>query len=104
LFLTGQNEKAIKAFYKALELNYANKKVYNNLGMVFAKMKLYDKAFEVYEKGGTEATALNNLGVGYLENGEIDKAAKCFSKAIVVSPQFYTVANENLKKCRALQK
>ncbi len=104
LFLTGQDQEAIKAFYKALELNYANKKVYNNLGMIFANLKLYDKAFEVYKKGGTEATAYNNLGVGYMKNGEIDEAGKCFSKAIEISPHFYTVANENLKKSRALQK
>ena len=104
LYLDEQYEQAVKAYFKALELNYAASKVYNNLGMVFMKTRQYDQAFEMFLKGGTEASAYNNLGIGYMQNGDMKKAIEYFTKAIEVSPKFYTEANENLKKCRILQK
>ncbi len=103
-YMSGQYKKAVDSFYQALRLQYNKNKVYNNLGRALVKLELYDKAFEAFEKGGPEAVAYNNIGVGYLNNGQIDKAAQCFKKAIELSPQFYVVANENLKKCRLKQK
>ncbi len=96
-------ENAIKAYYRAIELNYTGPKVFNNLGKALVKTEAYDKAFKAYLKGGAEAVAYNNLGVGYLENGKISDATACFKKAIELSPQYYRVANDNLKKCRILQ-
>lgn len=103
-YLSGRYQEAIDSFYQALRLAYDTHKVYNNLGRVLLKLALYDKAFEAFKKGGSEAVAYNNVGVGYLNNGQFDTAAQYFEKAIELSPQFYVLANENLKKCRAKQK
>lgn len=103
-YRVGRYKDAVDSFYQALKLNYATNKVYNNLGRAFVKLEFYDKALESFIKGNPEAVAYNNLGVGYLNNGQTNKAAECFKKAIELSPQFYVLANENLKKCRSKQK
>jgi tetratricopeptide (TPR) repeat protein len=102
LYLQGNNKEAVKAFDKALELKYSNNRVYNNLGLTLGAMELYDKALESFKKAGSEAEAYNNLGCVYLKRGLKDKAARSFTKAIEISPQFYNLANENLKKCRTV--
>jgi tetratricopeptide (TPR) repeat protein len=104
LSMAGHYKEAVDSFYHALELGYGSNKVYNNLGQVLMKLDLYDKAFEAFKKADSEAVAWNNIGVGYLNNGRINKAAHCFKKAIELSPKFYVLANENLKKCRLKQK
>jgi len=103
-YLSGRYQEAVDSFYQALRLKYDTHKVYNNLGRVLLKLERYDKAFEAFEKGGSKAVAYNNVGVGYLNNGRIDMAAQYFKKAIELSPRFYVLANENLKKCRLKQK
>ncbi|MBU8909640.1 MAG: tetratricopeptide repeat protein, partial [Desulfobacterales bacterium] len=103
-YMSGRYKEAVDSFYQALKSKFINNRVYNNLGRVLLKLELYDKAFEAFKKGGSEAVAYNNIGVGYLDSGKIDKAAQCFTKAIELSPQFYVLANENLKKCRLKQK
>ena len=103
-YMSGRYKEAVDSFYHALRLKYSSNKVYNNLGRVLVKLELYDKAFESFKKGSPEAVAYNNIGVGYLNNGQTDKAAQYFKKAIELSPQFYVLANENLKKCRLKQK
>ncbi|MBC2705449.1 tetratricopeptide repeat protein [Desulfobacula sp.] len=103
-YRSGRYKEAVDSFYQALRLKYDNHKVYNNLGRVLVKLELYDKAFEAFKKGGPEAVAYNNIGVGYLNNEKFDTAAEYFTKAIELSPRFYVLANENLKKCRLKQK
>ncbi|SDT97967.1 tetratricopeptide repeat protein [Desulfobacula phenolica] len=103
LYMYGRYKNAVDSFYQALRSNYNSKKVYNNLGRAFVALELYDNALEAFEKGGTKASAYNNIGVGYLKNGNTTKAAECFEKAIELSPRFYVLANENLKKCRLKQ-
>lgn len=100
LYKSGRNKEAVNSFYQALKFRYDSNKVYNNIGRAFAGLKLYDKAFAAFKKGGSQAVAYNNLGVGYLNNGEINIAVVCFETAIELSPSFYVLANENLKKCR----
>ncbi|MEN8211971.1 MAG: tetratricopeptide repeat protein [Thermodesulfobacteriota bacterium] len=104
LYMADKYQDAVESFYKALKLGYASRKIYNNLGRTFVDMELYDKALEAFKKGGSEAVAYNNVGVGLLNSGKTDKAAQYFRKAIELSPQFYVQANENLKKCRLKQK
>ena len=99
-YMSGRYKEAVDSFYRALRLQYDKNKVYNNLGRVLIKIEDYDKALEAFKKGNPEAVAYNNVGVGYLNNGQTEKAAEYFKKAIELSPRFYVLANENLKKCR----
>jgi len=97
----GMDRQAGDAFYNALKSGYGPQKIYNNLGMALASLKEYDKALEAFKKGGPPAAAYNNLGVAYMKNQAYDLAETCFQKALDLSPRFYVLASENLKKCRA---
>ena len=66
--------------------------------MVLAKTGRTEAALEVFKKGVGTAQAYNNLGCVYMAQGEYQKAAKSFNKAIECSPKFYDTAYENLKK------
>ncbi len=98
--MTGENEKAANAFYKALETGYSRNRVYNNLGLVLSKSGRYKEAMEAFRKGSDRARANNNMGCMYLAQGEFEKAAGCFTKAIEINPSFYVRASENLRKAK----
>jgi len=98
LYLQGDSGKAVNEFLEALNLKYENRRLYNNLGLALCAMEQYDKALKAFKNGGSEASAYNNLGCAYLKKNQQKEAALCFKKAIEISPQFYGLANENLKK------
>jgi tetratricopeptide (TPR) repeat protein len=56
---------------------------------------------EAFRRGGTEASAFNNLGCIYLGQGKYAEAEAHFEKAIALSPTFYVKASENLRQARA---
>jgi Flp pilus assembly protein TadD len=96
--LAGDYEKAVNVFNKAIATKKAYNSIYNNLGLSLSKMGRHREALEAFRKGGDEAQAYNNLGCIYLQNGDYEKAIRCFEKAIELKPTFYTNARENLKK------
>ena len=95
--------KAARAFNRALDLKYTNRKVFNNLGIAYANLEQYSDALQAFKQGGGKARAYNNLGCIYLKKGMFEEAVRCFEKAIEVEAGFYATANENLKKIRAAQ-
>ena len=99
-FNSGEYEKAIDSFNKALQSRSPQRRIYNNLGLALARPERYDEALEAFRKGGGEAESYNNLGCILLSEGEPEKARQYFEKAIALKPAFYTMANENLKKCQ----
>lgn len=98
LALAGHHPAAVSAFRRAIRLNYRPDKVYNNLGTSLAAMERYDEAFEAFKHAVGEARAYNNLGCIYMSAGRYEAAIQSFEKAIAMTPQFYTVAYNNLKK------
>jgi tetratricopeptide (TPR) repeat protein len=98
--LMAMNKDAVAAFKKAIAAKYTTHKVYNNLGLALAHLERYDEALDAFKKGGTRATAYNNLGCVYLNQGKFEKAVAYFEKAIEIDPSFYVKANANLKKAR----
>ena len=98
--MAGNHEKAIAAFTKALETNYPQHKTYNNLGLALFKAGRCKDAFKALQAGGDDAQAFNNLGSMYLGKGENEKARECFEKALVLRPNNYDMAQENLNKSR----
>ncbi|CAB1085474.1 hypothetical protein D1AOALGA4SA_12961 [Olavius algarvensis Delta 1 endosymbiont] len=91
---------AVIAFNNALEHNYDDARTYNNLGLALARLARYQEALVAFRKGGSEARAHNNLGCIYLEQGKYKKAIDSFTKAIEISPKYYTKASDNLQKAR----
>jgi Flp pilus assembly protein TadD len=102
--MTSQYEEAVRALYKALETNFSKEKTYNNLGLALARLGRYENALDAFRRGGDEAKAYNNLGCVYMQAGENGKAIECFEKAIELSPEFYTVAAENLRMAKMAAK
>lgn len=101
--MAGEYEKAARTFRHGLERDSEySSKIHNNLGVVLARMGKYDEALEEFRLGGEEAQAINNLGCAYMMKGDMQKASAYFEKAIENSPRFYTTADENLKKARAM--
>jgi len=63
-----------------------------------AKSGRYPAALDAFTKASDSAKAYNNLGCMYMADGRYQKASEALEKAIALSPKFYTLANENLKK------
>jgi Tfp pilus assembly protein PilF len=96
--LAGRHRRAVLAFRQAIRLKYTSARVFNNLGTSLAALGLYAEAFEAFKKGVGEAQAHNNLGCVYLLAGKFDAAIQSFEKAIAMTPHFYTLAYDNLRK------
>jgi Flp pilus assembly protein TadD len=96
--LAGRHRRAVKAFRQAIRLKYTSAKVFNNLGTSLAALGRYAQAFEAFKKGVGEARAHNNLGCMYMLAGRFEAAIQSFERAITMTPHFYTVAYDNLKK------
>jgi tetratricopeptide (TPR) repeat protein len=60
----------------------------------------YSEALEVFRNGGNEASAYNNVGCMYLDQGKYKEAIGCFEKAIEISPTYHEQAGENLRRAR----
>ena len=97
--LASEPEKALSAFNSALVTHSSYSKIYNNLGVVLSSLGKYQEAFEAFRKGGDDAQAFNNLGSVYMSQGQYGKAIESFQKAVELRPDFYSKANENLRKC-----
>jgi Flp pilus assembly protein TadD len=98
--LAGQYESAVAAFRKALVNGAPEDKVRNNLALALAKLGRHDEAFQAFRHSG-DAQAYNNLGCVFMEQGNYEKAADCFEKAIALQPTFYALANDNLRAAKS---
>jgi len=90
---TDYNEK-IRLYKKALELAPDNPDAYNNLGIIYKKIKMYNLAIDSYKKAlnipgyRTPEHAHNNLGVVYKEMERYDEAIEEFKKGVAIKPSF----------------
>ena len=88
---SGEYEKAIECFNKAIELepNYA--KAYYYRGIAYGDLKQYEKAICDYNKAIKQdqkyAKTYTKRGIAYAELKEYEKAIEDFNKAIELDPQ-----------------
>jgi len=87
---SGQYQKAISYFTKAIELNPKYAETYCNLGKAYAGLGQYPKAISDYTKAielnPEFAVACNNRGVVYADLGQYPKAISDYTKAIELNP------------------
>ena len=98
--LQGMYSEAIEAFKVAVAKGYHKSRTYNCLGLSLSKLGRYQEAFQSFKTGGTLASAYNNLGFVYLNEGKQGSAIECFEKAMASNPEFYATASKNLEAAR----
>jgi len=91
----GNNEKALKTFYKVInslnDIEKTKTKAYVNIGNIYADLGQYDTSIYYYNKGIEiakiqkdklfEANILNNIGTVYTDKGDFELAIDCYAKA-----------------------
>lgn len=86
----GQNEKAIEAAKKIIELKPGSEPDVHNLGLMYMKLKRYDEAIETFHK----ALAINpgyeysyyNIGYCYSKQKKYKKSIEAFTKFAELAP------------------
>ena len=83
-------QDAIKLYKKVIEINQNYPKAYNNLGLIFIRLKDYQKAKNFLKKATKvdpqNIDALNNLGGTFHLLGDYEEAKNCYKKAIEINP------------------
>lgn len=88
--IAGQNEKAIEAAKKIIELKPGSEPDVHNLGLMYMKLKRYDEAIETFNK----ALAINpgyeysyyNIGYCYSKQKKYKKSIEAFKKFAELAP------------------
>lgn len=79
--------RAEKALLTILRVDERNATAYNRLGILYAKQQSYKDAIECFEIAQSlepSASSLHNVGLIYLETGDLHKAALAFEQALAV--------------------
>jgi tetratricopeptide (TPR) repeat protein len=98
LIITGQHDRAIEDYNKAIALNPNYAEAYYNRGNAYYFKGQYDRAIEEFNKAialnPNDATAYNNRGLAYGKKGHYDRAISDFQRACDMG---------NEKGCKNLQ-
>lgn len=77
--------RAERALLTILKFDERNAGAYNRLGILYAKQRSFDHAIECFEIAQSlepNASTLHNLGLVYMETGELQKAAHTMESAM----------------------
>lgn len=87
----GQNEKAIKEYTKALELDPKHKNANNHRGIAYKRLNRFDLAMADFNRAleldPNDADSYANRGLIYTAQRRFDLALKDFDRAIQLDPQ-----------------
>jgi Flp pilus assembly protein TadD len=103
-YVTGKFDKAADAFLKAFNLDPNNRRICNNLGLALYRLGNTEDALEAFKRGGSDASAFNNIGYLQMKDKDYDRAIASLEKAIDAKPSYYTRAQKNLDKVKAALK
>ena len=100
-------DEAIKAYCDAIKIAPDNPKVYGKAGIALWESDFLEEAIVAYSKAiklkPDYTTAMNNLGVIYLDGiGNTKEAARLFEEALAIDPD-YLLANFNLARAYQAQ-
>lgn len=89
-------EDAVKSFKKTTELNPNHSMALYELGVVHQQQNNYDEAIKNYTESlkiKETSEALQSLGICYLKKGMLKEAYRNLVKAMLLSPNKYTIYN-----------
>ncbi len=94
---SGQQEKAINAFSKAIEIDPGRANAYNNRGAIWYQKKDYDKAIEDYSRAialdPKSASFYLNRGAAWFKKEHLDNAMNDFNQAVTLDRSSYEAFN-----------
>ncbi len=103
---TGQPQRALFFYRKALALDAGDERIYHNLGAAYQELGDITEASRLYQQALTMnpryAEAYNNLGVALAKTGQINRAIHLYQKALAINPD-YAEAYNHLGLARAAQ-
>ena len=93
-FKAGTYDKAVNAFYKAIEMEPNNGRPYSNLARILVSQGQFEKAIVLYQKSinllkndKDEAAVWNLLGNAYRKINDYDNAVKAYQRAVVLADE-----------------
>jgi tetratricopeptide (TPR) repeat protein len=102
-YLSGNRKGAIAAFNQALQYNPRYVRAWRNLALVYARERKYTQALAALNKVEDMPKAYNDLGYLAMVNGRLKEAGNMFNDAVQLSPEYYPLAEANLKHLRTIE-
>ncbi|MEQ8226400.1 MAG: tetratricopeptide repeat protein, partial [Candidatus Eremiobacterota bacterium] len=88
---SGENDKAVNCFDKAIKLKPDNGTYWHNKANTLYNQKKYKEAVNCYDKAiefkHNEALNWNMKGIAFENSGKNEEAVKCYDKAIELNPE-----------------
>lgn len=101
-YLSAQWPAAERNFLAALASDKHNKKAWSNLALLYVRQQNFQQGLSAFMQIMDKAEALNSVGYVCMLSQQYACAQQYFSRAIAADPVFYTQAQANLVRVRAL--
>ncbi len=102
-YMDGRLLRAEEIFREALKIDPGYKPAIRNLSLLHARRGEYNEAVEVLRQVAQASQAYNDIGYIALRNGDVEDARRLLQEAVRLSPQYYELANQNLKLIDEIQ-
>lgn len=99
-YLSGDLPGAETDFRAALRADPRFERAWRNLGLVHVRQQRFEAALNAFERVEDRAAALNDVGYLAMLEGHYDVAEAFLSEALIASPTYYRLADENLERTR----
>ena len=102
-YMSGDWSKATAAFREALLIDPNYDRAWRNLALVYTRQERYEDAIDALTKIEDLPQAYNDVGYIAMVAGKLGKANELFAEAKRLSPNFYAMADTNLRRVELLQ-
>ena len=99
-YLAGDLPGAEADFRAALEADPRFERAWRNLGLAHVRQQRFEEALTAFERVEDRAAALNDVGYLAMLEGHYDVAEHYLNEALIASPMYYKIADENLERTR----
>src|SRR5262249_50616695 len=96
-YVRGRYTEAEAALQEGLGHDPFSRRMRNNLGFVYAKLRQFDRAKREFEHGGSSDEAANNLGFALEQAGDARGACSHYREAAAENP-LLRAATENVRR------